>query len=108
MSEVLEVYSYEYDEISETVHVEAEVTDSMMAFPATQYEPEQWTHGRCETTIFWDVDNDPPLSNESLKNYLDNYYNQGTSPVWKLIPPEDSEDSIDMESPYRTVGNYLT
>ena len=47
MSEVYEIYDYKWDSETETMYIEAEVSDSILAYRATQYEPEQWTHGRC-------------------------------------------------------------
>lgn len=103
MSEVHEVYSYEYDPKLETLYVEAEVADAVQSCPATLYEPEQWTHGRCHTTIFWDVETDPPLSHENLKNYLNKYQDQN----WLLIPFEGADNDEDYSfSSFRNLTNY--
>ena len=90
MSEVYEIYHFEHDPKAETVYVEAEVEDSVLACSATLYEPEQWTHGRCTATIFW-FDEDGPLTTESLKNYL----NQNQNTDWLFIPPDNSLENHD-------------
>ena len=89
MAEVYEIYDFEHDSKAETVYVEAEVEDSVLAFPATLYEPEQWTHGRCSTSIFWDTEEDGPVSEDALSKYFETY-----TADWILIPFDDSEDLI--------------
>ena len=89
MSEVHEVYSYEYDPELETLYVEAEVADAVQSCPATLYEPEQWTHGRCSTSIFWDIEEDGPVNKDALSKYFETY-----TADWILIPFDNSEDLI--------------
>tara|TARA_R100000781_G_scaffold111747_1_gene78429 strand:+ start:648 stop:1025 length:378 start_codon:yes stop_codon:yes gene_type:complete len=103
MAQVYEIYSFDYDHAAGTVAVEAEVEDSVLAFPATQYEPEQWTHGRCETTIIWDVEDEVfgPLSREGLLKH----FNECDYDDWTLIPFEEEEPSAPL-SPFRTVFGY--
>ena len=47
MSEVYEVYDYSWNPDDEMIYIEAEVSDAIMVCSATQHEPDQWTHGRC-------------------------------------------------------------
>ena len=42
MSDVYEIYDYKWDSKTEIMYIEAEVSDSILACRATQYEPEQW------------------------------------------------------------------
>ena len=88
MSEVYEIYSFDHNPNTEMVYVEAEVEDSIMSFGATQYEPAQWTHGRCSTTILWTEDQDgtPPPTKDSLMDYFKN-----RNPEWQLIIPENND-----------------
>ena len=94
-----------YNKDDGSVYVEAEVEDAVQSCPATQYEPEQWTSGRCSTTIIWDVD-DPtfgPLSKEVLKQH----FNDTETTDWTFIPFDNSEDvATSPTSPYRTVFGY--
>ena len=105
MPEIYEVYLFEYNEKEGTVYIEAEVEDSVLACPATQYEPEQWTHGRCATTIIWDAEDEVfgPLSKEGLLKHLNESEND-----WMLIPFDNSEEEADSSVPmhFRTVFGY--
>jgi hypothetical protein len=104
MPEVYEIYLFEYNEKEGTVYVEAEVEDAVQISPATQYEPEQWTHGRCATDILWDVEDEVfgPLSKEVLLKHLNESEND-----WMLIPFDISEEeSSSAPMHFRTVFGY--
>ena len=103
MPEIYEIFEFEHDPKNDSVYVEAEVEDSVLAFPATQYEPEQWTHGRCSTSFFWDVEEGGPVNNETLMKYLETY-----DADWMLIPFDNSEEEADSSVPmhFRTVFGY--
>ena len=89
MSDVYEIYNYEWNEETEVMHVEAEVSDSILACRATQYEPEQWTHGRCYAEILWPDDDLVPAKAES-KESLMAYCNNTPDIEWTLIPLDNS------------------
>ena len=89
MSDVYEIYNYEWNEETEVMHVEAEVSDSILACRATQYEPEQWTHGRCYTEILWPDDDLVPAIAESKESLLA-YCNNTPDIEWTLIPLDNS------------------
>ena len=85
MSDVYEIYDYKWDSETEIMYIEAEVSDSILACRATQYEPEQWTHGRCYAEILWPDDDLVPAEaegNESLMAYC----NHTPDIEWTLIP----------------------
>ena len=86
MSDFYEIYNYEWNEETEVMHVEAEVSDSILAYHATQYEPEQWTHGRCLTSFIWPLHSDDPITKDHVLEYL-----QGNDAIeWTLIPLDNS------------------
>lgn len=89
MSEVYEIYDYNWDSETEIMHIEAEVSDSILACRATQYEPEQWTHGRCYAEILWPDDDLVPVETES-KESLMAYCNNTPDIEWTLIPLDNS------------------
>ena len=89
MSEVYEIYNYEWNEETEVMHVEAEVSDSILACRATQYEPEQWTHGRCYVEVLWPDDDLVPAIAESKESLLA-YCNNTPDIEWTLIPLDNS------------------
>ena len=89
MSEVYEIYDYKWDSETEIMHIEAEVSDSILAYHATQYEPEQWTHGRCYAEILWPDDDLVPAKAES-KESLMAYCNNTPDIEWTLIPLDNS------------------
>ena len=89
MSDVYEIYNYEWNEETEVMHVEAEVSDSILAYHATQYEPEQWTHGRCYAEILWPDDDLVPAIAESKESLLA-YCNNTPDIEWTLIPLDNS------------------
>ena len=89
MSDVYEIYNYEWNEETEVMHVEAEVSDSILAYHATQYEPEQWTHGRCYAEILWPDDDLVPAEAEG-KESLMAYCNHSPDIEWTLIPLDNS------------------
>ena len=68
MSDVYEIYHYERNPETEIMYIEAEVSDSILACRATQYEPEQWTHGRCYVEVLWPDEPIQSLNSPSLKN----------------------------------------
>ena len=84
MSAVIEVYEWEYCSQSETLYVEAEVEDSILASPQTLQDPEEWVPGRCWATIFWPADDFDAPSQESLESYL-----MENEPNWTLFEPEE-------------------
>ena len=89
MSDVYEVYDYKWDSETEIMHIEAEVSDSILACRATQYEPEQWTHGRCYAEILWPDDDLVPAEAEGKESLLA-YCNHTPSIEWTLIPLDNS------------------
>ena len=89
MSEVYEIYDYKWDSETETMYIEAEVSDSILACSATQYEPEQWTHGRCYAEILWPDDDLVPAIAEG-KESLMAYCNHTPDIEWTLIPLDNS------------------
>ena len=89
MSEVYEIYDYNWDSETEIMYIEAEVSDSILACRATQYEPEQWTHGRCYAEILWPDDDLVPAKAES-KESLMAYCNNTPDIEWTLIPLDNS------------------
>ena len=104
---VYEGYFFNYDDDKGTVYVEAEVENAVQSSPATQFEPEQWTHGRCATTIIWDVEDETfgPLTKEGLLQH----FNECDYDDWTLIPFGDTDDDVDPASPispFRTVFGY--
>ena len=84
MSEVYEIYDYSWDSETEIMYIEAEVSDSILAYSATQYEPEQWTHGRCYAEILWPDDDLVPAIAEG-KESLMAYCNHTPDIEWTLI-----------------------
>ena len=89
MSEVYEIYDYKWDSETEIMYIEAEVSDSVLAYHATQYEPEQWTHGRCYAEILWPDDDLVPAEAEG-KESLMAYCNHTASIEWTLFPLDNS------------------
>ena len=89
MSDVYEIYDYKWDSETEIMHIEAEVSDSILAYHATQYEPEQWTHGRCYAEILWPDDDLVPVKAES-KESLMAYCNNTPDIEWTLVPLDNS------------------
>ena len=89
MSEVYEIYHYEWNPKTEIMLIEAEVSDSILASRATQYEPEQWTHGRCYAEILWPDDDLVPAIAEG-KESLMAYCNHTPDIEWTLIPLDNS------------------
>ena len=85
MSEVYEVYDYSWNPDDEMLYVEAEVSDAIMVFSATQYEPEQWTHGRCMTSFLWPEEASDPITKESIHEHLNN----NNAIEWELMIPDD-------------------
>ena len=59
-SNVIEVFpeTLSYDEVTETVYIEAEVEDSILMRPATHLDPEEWGPGRCSAEILWPSDDE--------------------------------------------------
>ena len=89
MSDVYEIYDYKWDADTEIMHIEAEVSDSILACRATQYEPEQWTHGKCYAEILWPDDDLVPAIAESKESLLA-YCNNTPDIEWTLIPLDNS------------------
>jgi len=89
MSDVYEIYNYKWDSETEIMHIEAEVSDSVLACRATQYEPEQWTHGRCYVEVLWPDDDLVPAIAESKESLLA-YCNNTPDIEWTLIPLDNS------------------
>ena len=89
MSDVYEIYDYKWDSETEMMYIEAEVSDSILACRATQYEPEQWTHGRCYVEILWPDDDLVPVKAESKESLLA-YCNHTPSIEWTLFPLDNS------------------
>ena len=89
MSDVYEIYNYKWDSETEIMHIEAEVSDSILACRATQYEPEQWTHGRCYVEVLWPDDDLVPAIAESKESLLA-YCNNTPDIEWTLIPLDNS------------------
>ena len=86
MSEVYEIYDYKWDSETEIMYIEAEVSDSILAYHATQYEPEQWTHGRCYASFIWPLHSDDPITKENVLEYI-----QGNDAIeWTLVPLDNS------------------
>ena len=85
MSDVYEIYDYKWDSKTEIMYIEAEVSDSILSCRATQYEPEQWTHGRCMTTFIW---NDDPLDVPTKENIF-SHINNNPAIEWEFIVPDD-------------------
>ena len=85
MSDVYEIYDYKWDSKTEIMYIEAEVSDSILACRATQYEPEQWTHGRCYVEVLWPDDDLVPAIAESKESLLA-YCNNTPDIEWTLIP----------------------
>ena len=83
--EILELVSFEYDQETELVHVEAVLSDAWLSAPATLYDPEQWSAGLCSAQILWPSEFPPPTSS-SLLEHLEN-----SSPSWYFIPPCEVE-----------------
>ena len=90
MSDVYEIYNYEWNEETEVMHVEAEVSDSILAYHATQYEPEQWTHGRCYVEVLWPDEPIQSLNSPSLKEQVWEYVKERSDIEWTLIPLDNS------------------
>ena len=82
MSEVYEVYDYSWNPDDEMLYIEAEVSDAIMVCSATQYEPEQWTHGRCTTSFLWPDDGEATPTEQNIFEYINN----NPSIEWELIP----------------------
>lgn len=89
MSDVYEIYNYKWDSETEIMYIEAEVSDSILAYRATQYEPEQWTHGRCYAEILWPDDDLVSVKAES-KESLMAYCNNTPDIEWTLVPLDNS------------------
>ena len=89
MSDVYEIYHYEWNPETEIMYIEAEVSDSILACRATQYEPEQWSHGRCCAEILWPDDDLVPAKAEG-KESLMAYCNHTPDIEWTLIPLDNS------------------
>ena len=89
MSDVYEIYDYKWDSKTEIMYIEAEVSDSILACRATQYEPEQWTHGRCYAEILWPDDDLVPVEAEGKESLLA-YCNNTPDIEWTLIPLDNS------------------
>ena len=89
MSDVYEIYNYKWDSNTEIMYIEAEVSDSILACRATQYEPEQWTHGRCYVEVLWPDDDLVPAIAESKESLLA-YCNNTPDIEWTLIPLDNS------------------
>lgn len=85
MSEVYEIYKHSWNPDDEMLYVEAEVADSIMISSATQFEPDQWTHGRCMTAFIW---NDDPLDVPTKETIFD-YINNNSAIEWELMVPDD-------------------
>mgnify|MGYP001276180840 FL=1 len=89
MSDVYEIYDYKWDSKTEIMYIEAEVSDSILACRATQYEPEQWTHGRCYVEVLWPDDDLVPAIAESKESLLA-YCNNTPDIEWTLISLDNS------------------
>ena len=89
MSDVYEIYDYKWDSKTEILYLEAAVSDSILACRATQYEPEQWTHGRCYVEVLWPDDDLVPAIAESKESLLA-YCNNTPDIEWTLIPLDNS------------------
>ena len=85
MSEVYEVYDYSWNPDDEMLYIEAEVSDAIMVCSATQYEPEQWTHGRYMTSFLWPEEVSDPITKESIHEYV----NSNSGIEWELMIPDD-------------------
>ena len=85
MSEVYEVYDYSWNPDDEMLYVEAEVSDAIMVCSSTQYEPDQWTHGRCMTSFLWPEEVSDPITKESIHEYVNNNH----AIEWELMIPDD-------------------
>ena len=85
MSEVYEVYDYSWNPDDEMLYVEAEVSDAIMVCSATQYEPDQWTHGRCMPSFLWPEEVSDPITRESIHEYV----NSNHAIEWELMIPDD-------------------
>lgn len=95
MSDVYEIYDYKWDADTEIMHIEAEVSDSVLACRATQYEPEQWTHGRCYVEVLWPDDDLVPAIAESKESLLA-YCNNTPDIEWTLIPLDNSIEEAEL------------
>ena len=85
MSEVYEVYDYSWNPDDEMLYIEAEVSDAIMVCSATQYKPDQWTHGRCMTSLLWPEEVSDPITKESIHEYVNNNH----AIEWELMIPDD-------------------
>jgi len=85
MSEVYEVYDYSWNPDDEMLYIEAEVSDAIMVCSATQYEPDQWTHGGCMTSLLWPEEVSDPITKESIHEYVNNNH----AIEWELMIPDD-------------------
>ena len=90
MSDVYEIYHYEWNPKTEIMYIEAEVSDSILAYHATQYEPEQWTHGRCYVEVLWPDEPIQSLNSPSLKEQVWEYVKERSDIEWTLIPLDNS------------------
>ena len=90
MSDVYEIYDYKWDSKTEIMYIEAEVSDSILAYHATQYEPEQWTHGRCYVEVLWPDEPIQSLNSPSLKEQVWEYVKERSDIEWTLIPLDNS------------------
>ena len=86
MSTVHELYSFEYDSDTEILTVVAEVSDAVLAYPATLYEPGQWTHGKCSASFIYPVEDLRTLNRSSILLYI----NENKSIDWFLEPLDNS------------------
>ena len=100
--EVIEIYDFDFDPDKGVINIEAEVDETVLTYPATQYEPEEYGAGRCVTSILWDDPECP--SKDELLEYLNDRC-QETS--WLLVPVDNSEDLIDAQPVgFRSITNY--
>ena len=95
MSDVYEIYDYKWDSKTEIMYIEAEVSDSILACRATQYEPEQWTHGKCYAEVLWPDDDLVPVKAESKESLLA-YCNNTFGIEWTLIPLDNSIEEAEL------------
>lgn len=96
MSEVLELHHFEYCPVTETVHVEADVSDAVPGFFGNRIDPPESYPARCYAKIYWPCDFTPPTE-ESLSSYLRQHEEN-----WVVIP----FDELDSPVPYRNLHNY--
>jgi len=92
MSTVHELYSFEYDPDTEVLTVVAEVSDAVLAYPATLYEPEHWTHGKCSASFIYPVEDLRTLSRSSILLYI----NENESIDWFLEPLDNSLETAEL------------